>query len=130
MKIFNRLNIDINAFVKVENGERRGAGRRNGKFISRIPKKEELEVAFDDIPTKKLILYLEMNQMPDHRQTRGVKVIAGERSGVPHHFTFLEKEDAYEALVHYDLSGKSVKERENFIKHIDPNVEHPDNPDN
>lgn len=132
MKVFNKLNIDIDAYIKVDNGIRRGAGRPDGdgRYKSRVPKKEgKLEVYFEDLPTPKLFLYLEMSQIPSKGSLQGVKVIAGERSGTPHHFTFLEKNNHYEAIVHYDLSGKSDKEKDDFITHEDPTVEHPDNPD-
>jgi hypothetical protein len=128
MKVFNQLNIDIDAYIKVDSGNRRGAGRPggDGKHKSRVSKEDgELKIYFEDLPASKLILYLVMSQIPSKGPQKGVKVIAGERSGVPHHFTFLEKDDRYEAIVHYDLSGKSDKEKDDFITHEDPTVEHP-----
>lgn len=128
MKVFNKLNIDIDAYIKVGNGNRRGAGRPagDGKYKSRVPKNEgKLEVHFEDLPTKNLKLYLKMREIPSRGPHKGVTLIAGQRSGIPHHFTFLEKNDSCEAIVHYDLSGKSDKERDDFITHEDPNVEHP-----
>lgn len=129
MKILNNLSIDIDAYIKVGSGNRRAAGRRGGKYKSRVPKnKGKLEVHFEDLPTKNLKLYLKMSEIPSRGSIKGVKVIAGQRSGIPHHFTFLEKDGSYEAVIHYDLSGKSNKEKDDFITHEDPRVEHPNGP--
>jgi len=127
MKIKNELSIDVDAFVKIDQKKRRGAGSRlpDGSRKIKILSGQELKVDFSDgLPQKALILEIEKSVMPSRNGMDGVKLIAGTSMPVTHYFEFKRVANKYISAIHYNFEDSN--EVEDLITHIDPQIKHPD----
>jgi len=127
MKIKNELSIEVQAFIKIDKNQRRGAGSRlpDGSRKTKILSGQELKIDFSDgLPLKALILEIEKNVMPSRNGMDGIKFIPGTSMPVAHHFEFKRVANKYISAIHYNFEDSS--EVKDLITHIDPQIKHPD----
>ena len=90
-KIVNKLSFPVEAFLKIDNQKRRGAGpkpNRDAKHQKRVEAKGELELAFDGKPKSEFVLIIEMDYMPRYEGHRAVKAIPGNHLWPVHHIEY------------------------------------------
>ncbi|MEX0661394.1 MAG: hypothetical protein WEA58_08200 [Balneolaceae bacterium] len=127
MKITNNLNIPIQAFIKIDDNEIIPAGKpgRNGQRQSDVAAEGgNLNIDLNRFPIREFIIIAEMSDIPEKNNIEGIKVIPGRQFPRAHHFEFKKENDIYKAVLHFDL--QHVKDKKDFITHIDPDVYHPE----
>lgn len=129
-KLINNLNVDIDAFIKINDGKRRGAGPpdNNGKNTTHVPKgggKLVIHVG-NSSAIKNLHLFLVMDEIPQ-KNSEGIQINPGHIPGVTaHHFEFLIKNGKYEVVIHYKQSSEKRNGKQKGREHEDPEVSHPE----
>lgn len=133
MKISNLLTkAKVNVFTKTDEGDAIGAGPPddNGRRQTAIPAGGELEIDLPQLPKNELKIVVVFDRLPIKNGLEGAKIIPGKRFGLVHHFEFYKQhqsgKEKYLGVLHFDFRGHDHKKIQELIKHIDPEVHHPE----